>query len=708
MSGRAVVGKSDPRGVPGFSSKVVVSTNGRSPDQVKSVGSGVTFVGSPNWRHVVQLGDVVNPDAERLTRSIALATSAYAYTAILYRASAMAEPRLYLAQETEEGEGEVFDHEILSLLEDPSPDYDMGELQQLTEMYRLITGACLWVKQTDLAGRVQRWVPYSGDEFTTEAFGDRIYGKFRIQTKNGPKTYLPEEVVHFRELNPGSWRTNLSKLDVALAQLDLGHQINRTVHNFMQKAMFPGGIISPDAEWNPDDDTWDEWRNAIEAWHQGPANAGSPLVVQGGTTLSSVNTGIKDMLPTDILDRVEATIGSVFGIPPVVLGWKVGLENSPWSQMSEARAMTYEDTIEPRWRDVEKKMRRQLLTEEERNAKKLIIRFDTSNVRALMEDDELRSRVAMTMRREWTRNERRIYTGRDPLDEDDPRGDEIEGGSGGASLIGDDLMGELGNVSTSLSRLASAGKSLDTKTLEWVMFDVATKAAESTWERQVATFLDDAKRELTGILDDQVREKQLDPDSLINFVALAGDYIRETMKNGLERLTYPLIISTGTTGVKRAAAQTGLSFAVLQEGLLDFAQEEARFLGSVMGKTTGDAVAKIVQDSLASGETVSGIRKALQESAAFSRTRAQRVARTETTRAWNGAQRRSLSMWKDSQSEGVDVTKMWLSSRDDRVRPEHDALDGETVKVNETFSNGLDQPGEPNCRCTQIFSVERS
>jgi HK97 family phage portal protein len=668
----------------------------------KTVGSGVTFVGAPDWRQIILLNGYLDPDAEELNRSIALATSAYAYTAITYRASRVAEPPLMLVQDGDEGEVVIEDPDLTMLLDEPSPDYDMGELQQLTEMYRMVTGAALWVKAVDQAGRVARYVPYSGDEFRTESADGRIYGRFIVETKRGPKPYAPEEVVHFRDVNPGSWRRCLSKLDVALSQLDLGHQVNRTVRNFMRKALFPGGIISPDAKWNPDDDTWDEWKNEIEAWHSGPANAGAPLVVQGGTTLSTVNSGLKDILPEDLLDRLEAVIGSVFGIPPVVLGWKVGLENSPWSQMEQARLMTYEDTIAPRWTDVEKKMTRQILSQEQRE-EGVKIKFDTSDVRALFADDELRAKVAGSMRREWTLNERRAYTGQDPLPDDDPRGDGIEGGSGDTAQ--DDLLSELGRVTTGMDLLVQGGKAVDHKTLEWVMFDVSTKAAESTWDKLVNAEIKRHLDDILGMLGDHVQEKQLDPDSLIEFVAVVGDYLRDKANPAMVRLTLPLVVSTATTGVKRAAAQTGLSFAVLQPFLLDYADEEAKFLAAVMGETTGKTVARIVQNSLASGGTIGDLRKSLEESGAFARSRAQRIARTETTRAWNGAQRRSLSDWMKEQPESTQIYKTWLSSRDPRVREEHVVLDGERVKINDAFSNGLDSPGEPNCRCTSTYEV---
>jgi HK97 family phage portal protein len=395
---------------------VEAKVNGNGHGDVEMKRSGVTFVG-PSVRNdkLIWLDpSSPKPNAAELTRSIALATSAYAYTAIFYRATKLAEPPLMVTDETEDGYEWDPDHELSTVLEIPSPDFDMGELQIITEAYRLISGSALWVKNNDLIDRVGQLTPYSGDEFETKAKDGRIYGEFIVSTKKGKKTFTPDEVIFLRDLNPYSWRHGLSRLDVALSMLDLGHQVNRTIRNFMRKAMFPGGIISPHHEWNPDEDEFDQFKEMIEQWHGGPENAGQPLVLIGGATFSRSAFPLKELLPTEILDRIEATIASVFGIPPVVLGWLVGLKNSPWSQMSEARRMTYEDTIEPRWRDIEKRLSRQMLDRREFEEGKRI-RFDTSGVRALQIDTAQRAVTATAMREEWTRDERRIYTGQEPI-----------------------------------------------------------------------------------------------------------------------------------------------------------------------------------------------------------------------------------------------------------------------------------------------------
>ena len=88
--------------------------------------------------------------------------------------------------------------------------------------------------------------------------------------------------------------------------------------------------------------------------------------------------------------------------------------------------------------------------------------------------------------------------------------------------------------------------------------------------------------------------------------------------------------------------------------------------------------------------------------------RADRIARTETIKANNGA--RVQEMRNNDIEEHT-----WLSSRDNAVRDGHRQLDGTTVKVDSEFAYGLKFPGDRsadaaqvvNCRCTTIPVVKQ-
>ena len=63
-----------------------------------------------------------------------------------------------------------------------------------------------------------------------------------------------------------------------------------------------------------------------------------------------------------------------------------------------------------------------------------------------------------------------------------------------------------------------------------------------------------------------------------------------------------------------------------------------------------------------------------------------------------------------AKQKGADIVKQWDSTLDSRTRPTHQKLDGELVKVDEKFSNGLLYPGDSNgtasevvnCRCALL------
>ena len=80
---------------------------------------------------------------------------------------------------------------------------------------------------------------------------------------------------------------------------------------------------------------------------------------------------------------------------------------------------------------------------------------------------------------------------------------------------------------------------------------------------------------------------------------------------------------------------------------------------------------------------------------------AQRIARTEIHNAHNNA------VIKTYDALGVEYTQ-WIAANDDRTRDSHAELDGEIIRMGDTYSNGLAYPGDTsgdieewvNCRCS--------
>jgi F like protein len=86
-------------------------------------------------------------------------------------------------------------------------------------------------------------------------------------------------------------------------------------------------------------------------------------------------------------------------------------------------------------------------------------------------------------------------------------------------------------------------------------------------------------------------------------------------------------------------------------------------------------------------------------------------ARTTTLDAMKLGQKLS---WDDAITKGLvekgTLIKRWSGVMDDRERPEHVAMQGETIPYDSVFSNGEDIPGSStfNCRCLAIVRVSTS
>lgn len=69
--------------------------------------------------------------------------------------------------------------------------------------------------------------------------------------------------------------------------------------------------------------------------------------------------------------------------------------------------------------------------------------------------------------------------------------------------------------------------------------------------------------------------------------------------------------------------------------------------------------------------------------------------------------------WKDAVAKGIipegALRKSWKGVMDERERPEHVAMEGETVPLDTPYSNGEMIPGEStfNCRCVSVIFAER-
>lgn len=114
----------------------------------------------------------------------------------------------------------------------------------------------------------------------------------------------------------------------------------------------------------------------------------------------------------------------------------------------------------------------------------------------------------------------------------------------------------------------------------------------------------------------------------------------------------------------------------------------------------------IVLSGILRGQSMDGMAFTLANLSKTNMSGALRSIRTAVTSAENGGR---LSRLQAIEADGVTgLGKQWLATGDDRTRESHMAVNGEIVKPQERFSNGLLFPGDPNGAASEVYNCRCS
>lgn len=656
---------------------------------------------------------------------VAMAFVAYWYIATRWRAQKIAEAPLMVVEEDQDDGSEewISDHDLVPVLESPSLDYDMTELIERTSRYLDDTAAALWVIDFDGTKTPARLTPFKRSEFEVERTDGRLYGAFKVTTAAGQQTYPAERCVYFRDVVDGWGNDGKSRLDVAMRWLALGEKSRTTIRELLENAVWPSLVSIPDASWNPTAEQFDKYKAELNAYGL-PGNKARAMAFIGGGRAEQMVARVRDLVPEEVLNRVEAVVAAISGVPAVVLQYQIGLENSPWSNMPTARRMAYDDTIAPAWRKMEATLTRQLLR---RNGEgdedpTHFIRFDKSTIAALQIDRLEAATIASMMGDQASLNERRSVMGLEPSD--DPAADEIpeltapdpmelaraQAGGNSDSADGEDGGDEEDDIppeKRSARAIAIKARRLKRRRTTVASMQTALKKdAEAGFELWAGRLLSHDATEVERI----VRQNLSEPSKAVKgdlrgkqrVMAAVIQYLDNESEPAWKRATQPQVQQAAERSVAVIAADIGINYSLLQPHVAKFAATETAFLVKNVSDTTKDAIRAALSAGLEAGKSTAEIARDIAESGGFAPSRAKLIARTESTRSFNGGPTETLKL--HAKATGRKYTKTWATAGDARVRDEHSAMEGETVDVDEKFSNGLLYPGEPNCRCAVIFN----
>lgn len=558
---------------------------------------------------------------------------------------------------TPKGKVDASDSEYASLLAKPNPKMDEYALWNWTATTKEVFGEAIWVKLRDSRGKVIALQPMHPVNTTVKVDDDgNLWYLFTAGSRSlSELPAFPEaDIVHFKSYNPANTRRGMSMLEPLRLTLANEDAARRATFSWWQRGARPSvALVHPNTL---SKQAAERLRESWENRHAGADRMGGTAVLEEGMKPEVIQLSAEEMqyIESRKLNREEVCAAADMPPPAVHI-----LDHATFSNITEQMRSVYRDTMTPRFRGYESTLDTQLRPE-----------FDPSGA--------LRAEFALddVLRGDW---ETRVST--------------IVSAVSNAVMMpgeGREMLGlpDAGPVSRKLYA-NQALVPLDSMPKQPVM------GVPPVGQRSVTRV-----RNLAGRLSRVKDAKATHFESALSdvFAAVFGDQRKahkfvpedwdEPLANELQPVAHRVVTAAGGD----VAKNLGGTFDVNADGL----RSKTLFTAQRINRATANRL-----DAAAEADDPIEARSAVWDEAETSR--AEQLGRATATALW------SYGAYSGATQAGG-RTKTWVAG--ENPRPEHAALDGETVGIDEPFSNGGMWPGDSDldvdetagCNCSVEFN----
>jgi len=154
-------------------------------------------------------------------------------------------------------------------------------------------------------------------------------------------------ICHMRAFHPQDDHYGLSPMQAAAAALDVHNSASRWSKALLDNAARPSGAIvykGVDGQGHLGQDQYARLLDEMESYHQGAANAGRPMLLEGGLDWKPMGFSPSDMEFQKTKESAAREIALAFGVPPMLLGLP---GDASFANYAEAHRAFYRLTVLP-------------------------------------------------------------------------------------------------------------------------------------------------------------------------------------------------------------------------------------------------------------------------------------------------------------------------------------------------------------------------
>lgn len=627
-----------------------------------------------------------------------------------------------------------------------NPFFPVYDLHEETQSFLELTGRAYWLLA---GGRAEKGgVPAQIYSLRADAVSP-IYPEdgasnvpvvgweYRINGKT--IRYNVNEIVAFNYFNPFSFIIGQSSLRAAQESILTEHYAGSYNKLFFKNGATPSGVLSYNESLDPD-----ELRRKVEEFVEafsGSRNAFKVMGIDGGAKYETKSPTQKDMMFLDTMKWNREQVLMCLGVPPCMVAL---LDDTKYANAPVQERQFWALTIKPKLIKRDARITQSLAR---RWGADIVVRSDLSSIEALQtglteiaaQAKEFFNMGALTPNEVRTWISTRKLPELKPLPTGDvpylPIGTAPAGESPSSptpapapvdqvkALI-DDLNEQVREEEREAKKKTTAMRNrIRTKRVAAAAPDVQSTTGE-IFDAQEQALIEKAsaiarseplERALTLLAFVQRASERADALQELNRSLAEIDAVLAAMRSEnvdkVEAVIRSLVAKFGDLALSDIGVST--AFNAVNEPVLRYLGTHAAQLMTWLDNSTVSMVKDEIQKAFLSAQTEglnivdtageivkAGIRSGFE----LSRQRANTIAQTETTRAYNFT---DMEAWRQS---GVVKTRVWRGITDGKQRASHAAMEGVEVPLDQPFMVGdvpMDHPGDPSapasetveCRC---------
>lgn len=612
----------------------------------------------------------------------------------------VAEIDLYLYRYDKQGKKEiVMSHPAIDLLYAPSRYFSKYDIFEYTQGFMELYGNAYWFVERDRRGQPVEIFLLHPNNMKVVASKENYVDHYLYTLDGKQQKLYPQNIIHFKTFNPKSFIYGVSTISAVRATANSDASSKKYNEKFYENGAVPLAALTTPHVMNEA-----EQKRTLAAWnsaYMGVQNAFKTAFLQNGIDFKTFNIPHTDQqyIEQRILNRDE--ILAIFRVPKIILGITEDVN------YASAKASNYVFTLH----NIQPKCQR-------------IVDVLTKSFLPMFGTDDLEFGFRSPVQED--RNEEVNYYSSGRLNgylspNDIRRAEGLPELEGGESVLVDGVM-----LQPKKSQKDIPMTSIIAKNLAQSLLEAEKSKKEKSIERKAAEKINEisARTNPYFLLIQQASEKLFYDQKKKAIAKLERIYAKSIKQQVPELLnhdeevdnTYKLFLPIFTAMTfaefQQALKELGLNPAdyIISTTVDKFVVVNGKRFAAVVTDTTMQSIRAELVAGIEQGESVYELTKRLNENFAFSKSRAERIARTESIR---GTAKAELEAWKLS---GVVKQVQWVVAPgcDHSVCLDLDGkiidLGGEFLSLDEMKNLDISDydgsiknpPVHPNCKCVLI------